>query len=601
MSQKEELVDVNLYIDELKSDDPMLKLNAISKLEVIAGSLSQARVEEELLPYLTFIITELDNEDEFLLKLSENLFNYLKEHTAVKKVKSLNLFEPLASLEDQQIRQSAVKGLLLVAEENSSEVFHSIYRMVNFSIVSKVSALEVIAGLLKNNTFDSTLFKECEKIVMVLLQDSSLTVRRAAMRALTAFWQSRDKLTAKNIKTSDIKLFTKAFLLDFLKIYDPLTTEAVLFEAFNENLIKVFVNQLEETNISQLIDSCLVLLNSKEVSWRVKYMVLSSHALLSQDATKLAGLVQIMKRLFKEEEQEVKSVIVRALGGLFQTIDSTKTISELWDLTQAFIKTDIAAEKNSYVKESYVELLRQMLVNKSHDANISKFSIELFAAAFTDFTSETKLRSLDFVESFFCRESIENRDQMFTRLEMFAQDKNWRIKLELLEKMGKVLTVLIENDKPTELVERIVDLCMKFKDDLVFAVRSKVLDNLILLMSRNFSSTVKESIKEVLLGWASNRNYIFRVSGLQGLTKVTEILDATWLSQLTTQMYDLLSTEAVPNVRINMLKTIIAIKDSVNSLTWKNITKKLSADWINDTDRDVKSLLGHLSQVTATA
>jgi len=601
MSQKEELVDVNLYIDELKSDDPMLKLNAIAKLEVVAGSLSPTRVEEELLPYLTFIITEMDNEDEFLLKLSENLFNYLKGHSEVKRAKSIQLLEPLSSLEDQQIRQSAVKGLLLVAEESMSEVLHSIYRMVNFSIVSKASALEVIAGLMRNNTFDSTIVKECEKLVMVLLQDNSLSVRRSAMRALTAFWQSRDRLSAKNLKIADIKFFSKPFLLDFLKIYDPLTTEAVLFEALNEDLVKVFSNQLDEWGASQLVELCLVLLNSKEVSWRVKYMVLSNHSLFAQSSGKLAGLVQAMKKLFKEEDQEVKSMTVRALGGLFEAIESASTVSELWDLSQAFIKTDIAADKNAYVKESFVGLLRQMLVNRSHDSNISKNAIELFAAAFADFASETKLKSLEFVESFFCRESVNNRDQMFTRLEQFSQDKNWRLRLELLEKMGRVLSSLIESNRSSELVKRIVDLCLKFRDDIVFAVRSKVLDNLALLISRTHLTGIKESIKEVLLGWASNRNYIFRVSGLQGLTKVAELLDLTTVSQLTTQMFDLLSTESVPNVRINMLKTIIAIKDSINSITWKNITRKLSAEWVNDTDRDVKSLLGQLSQATAMA
>jgi len=242
-----------------------------------------------------------------------------------------------------------------------------------------------------------------------------------------------------------------------------------------------------------------------------------------------------------------------------------------------------------------------MLVNRSQDSNISKNAIDLFAAAFADFASETKLKSLEFVESFFCRESVNNRDQMFTRLEQFSQDKNWRLRLELLEKMGRVLSSLIESNRSSELVKRIVDLCLKFRDDIVFAVRSKVLDNLALLISRNHLTGVKESIKEVLLGWASNRNYIFRVSGLQGLTKVAEVLDLTTVSQLTTQMFDLLSTESVPNVRINMLKTIIAIKDSINSITWKNITRKLSAEWVNDTDRDVKSLLGQLSQATAMA
>ena len=65
--------DVAIYIDELKADDPNLKLNAVTKIMNIAKILGASRTRDELIPYLTEIIEECDNDDEFLIKLAENL------------------------------------------------------------------------------------------------------------------------------------------------------------------------------------------------------------------------------------------------------------------------------------------------------------------------------------------------------------------------------------------------------------------------------------------------------------------------------------------------------------------------------------------------
>ena len=63
--------DCTIYIEELKSDDSQLKLNAINKITSIAKVLGHLRTRTELLPYLVDIIEEQDNDENFLLKLSE--------------------------------------------------------------------------------------------------------------------------------------------------------------------------------------------------------------------------------------------------------------------------------------------------------------------------------------------------------------------------------------------------------------------------------------------------------------------------------------------------------------------------------------------------
>lgn len=50
--------DCTIYIEELKSDDSNLKMNAVIRVQKIAEILGPARVRDELIPYLIENIEE---------------------------------------------------------------------------------------------------------------------------------------------------------------------------------------------------------------------------------------------------------------------------------------------------------------------------------------------------------------------------------------------------------------------------------------------------------------------------------------------------------------------------------------------------------------
>ncbi len=50
--------DCTIYIEELKSDDANLKMNAVQKVTSIANIIGPVRVCDELVPYLIEIIEE---------------------------------------------------------------------------------------------------------------------------------------------------------------------------------------------------------------------------------------------------------------------------------------------------------------------------------------------------------------------------------------------------------------------------------------------------------------------------------------------------------------------------------------------------------------
>ena len=74
------------------------------------------RAREELIPYLVEIIEELDNEDEFLIKLAEQILN-LNELIDGKEYSHLLIspLELLSSMEENSVREKAVDCLIKIS------------------------------------------------------------------------------------------------------------------------------------------------------------------------------------------------------------------------------------------------------------------------------------------------------------------------------------------------------------------------------------------------------------------------------------------------------------------------------------------------------
>lgn len=109
--------DCTIFIEELKSDDPNLKINAVTKIGAIAKILGPSRTCQELIPYLIDIIEEQDNEDEFLIKLAQELIHLKGLVGGNTKVQLLIApLEILSSMEEPLVREKAVEALIYLSE-----------------------------------------------------------------------------------------------------------------------------------------------------------------------------------------------------------------------------------------------------------------------------------------------------------------------------------------------------------------------------------------------------------------------------------------------------------------------------------------------------
>lgn len=108
-------------MDELRSEDVQLRLNAIHSIPTIALALGADRAREELVPFLQ---DSIDDEDEVLLALAEELGRNFEEYIGGKEYAHVLLgpLENLSAVEETLVRDKARLSVLLLFLSYSSSV-----------------------------------------------------------------------------------------------------------------------------------------------------------------------------------------------------------------------------------------------------------------------------------------------------------------------------------------------------------------------------------------------------------------------------------------------------------------------------------------------
>lgn len=102
MSSTDSLYPIHLLMDELKSDDVVLRLSSIRRLSTIALALGPQRTRDELIPFLQ---DQLDDEDEVLLVLAEELGGFAEYVGGAEWAWTvLGPLENLAAVEETLVR-----------------------------------------------------------------------------------------------------------------------------------------------------------------------------------------------------------------------------------------------------------------------------------------------------------------------------------------------------------------------------------------------------------------------------------------------------------------------------------------------------------------
>lgn len=197
-----DLYPIHLLMDELKSEDVVLRLSSIRRLSTIALALGPSRTREELIPFIQY---QLDDEDEVLLVLAEELGNFVEyvggkeyahvilgplenltavEETLVREKVRLGIECCLLELTSHKAAESISKISVLLSAQDLEQYFLPIVKRLARGewFTSRTSACALFATPYPNASSSSQ--EEMRKLFGALCHDDTPMVRRAAAKAL---------------------------------------------------------------------------------------------------------------------------------------------------------------------------------------------------------------------------------------------------------------------------------------------------------------------------------------------------------------------------------------------------------------------------------
>ena len=113
ISSRPQIAPIAILMDELRSEDVQLRLNAIHSIPTIALALGPDRARDELIPFLQ---DSVDDEDEVLLALAEELGRNFEEYIGGKEYAHVILgpLENLSGVEETLVREKVLFLIFLV-------------------------------------------------------------------------------------------------------------------------------------------------------------------------------------------------------------------------------------------------------------------------------------------------------------------------------------------------------------------------------------------------------------------------------------------------------------------------------------------------------
>jgi serine/threonine-protein phosphatase 2A regulatory subunit A len=152
---------------------------------------------------------------------------------------------------------------------------------------------------------------------------------------------------------------------------------------------------------------------------------------------------------------------------------------------------------------------------------------------------------------------LENLQQAIVpALKDLSEDKNWRIKLSVVEQYPRIAEELGE----AFFTEKFVPVCVKWLNDNIYSIRVAAITNLKELTKLLGSQWAERNVIRHLLELQTDSNYLHRLTPLFGISELNQVVPSDTIKKLFVPVLQQLAKDNVPNVRMNVSKTIYEIR-----------------------------------------
>ena len=292
-------------------------------------------------------------------------------------------------------------------------------------------------------------------------------------------------------------------------------------------------------------------------------------------------ILNIYVEFLKDTEQEVKSIAILKLPEICEKL-TEKTIIE----TIAPLLKGLATDPSPHVRQSIGQILVKV-ARFLNSENLIEHIIPIIQINYKDEALDVRLSVIGTFGIFHQMMGSANIKTYIIPLILEANaEKNWRSRLAIVEYLPKLCKeVGFELFK-----EQLQDFMNTFLFDHFSAIREQAIANLLNLNETFGYDKIKDMVISGLSSLSKNANYLFRITALHALIKLKDIMSLQDLNNLYNEFTAKMINDKVPNVRFNLIKTYVSLKDK-----WKESEKKQNLKFLEvlkkDADKDVKYMM----------
>ncbi|KIK71015.1 hypothetical protein GYMLUDRAFT_254306 [Collybiopsis luxurians FD-317 M1] len=553
--QADEIAPIAILMDELRSEDVQLRLNAIHSIPTIALALGPDRARDELVPFLQ---DSIDDEDEVLLALAEELGRNFEQYIGGREHAHLLLgpLENLSSVEETLVRDKAAESITKVAAVLSATQIeeHCIPLLKRLSsaewFTSRTSSAALYPAVY--DKVSPAIQDDLRKGFAALGSDDTPMVRRAAAKWLGSLL----------LKFSDPHI-----LSDALPIYRRLQNDdqdSVRLLTV-EDLIAI-AGKLKQSEVKEQL-STQIKHSIGDKSWRVRYMAATHFNELAKavgkDITRGELLGQYIQ-LLKDNEAEVRTAASSQIPGkahhswnALLCLTYTIGFSELLEKEVILARIvpcvrDLSQDASQHVRAALAMQISGLAPLLGRESTI-EYLLPLFLQLLKDDFPEVRLNIISKLETVNNVIGIELlSENLLPAIVELAEDKSWRVRQAIIEYIPPLAKQL---GKPF-FDEQLGNLCMSWLGDTVYSIREAATINLKNLTDVFGVEWSRAAIVPKIMGMGQHPNYLFRMTTVQAITIIMPSLNLEIVRSEIVESLLQLASDPIPNIRFNVAKSL---------------------------------------------
>ena len=567
---------VSLIIDSLKSKNECIRLFSSKKLTEIGDILGAKRIEDELIPFITDLILNYEENEEILCEFSNQLLNLLLILRKQNIFSSIGLrsLEILSGNDDENVRQTSVQNLSKLIDSLdedliTTEIFPLMKRLIENDLKTKMSCcylFPIVYPKLKNEEIK----REIVLAFYEISHDESPSVRRASADNIKNFC----KVNEPKIIEQLVNLYNDFIKdpVDIVKIYTINSTKELLDHLPNEQ------KEILILNLTQIMSS--------EKSWRVKYATAECISNICSNFSKNFNemkFVPLLMLFLKDNEPEVKCSVLTNFHIFFEnfSLDVFKT-----NFLPIF--NELSNDNNLHVRSVFAStLLKCIKFFQSDEKFLTESIIPLLTKLLKDEVYEVQYSAVENIDQLILLSSLNN-DIMETFILPIIQEgmKNpkWRFRLFIAENLLKVISQIPKEKIKKDFLSIIILLFVDHAEE-IRKTSWKIIEEIIKNIDKNF---LNDEIWPIQKDKLSSKNYILRIASMNSINYLKEYYEKDFLKNTVIPEIKLTGKkDKIPNVKFCSCNLYKRIAQYLNNKDIINDCMKYLKEFENDKDPDV--------------